>query len=216
MPSPDALRASLDHHEVDRKAGKDRLYVESVLRRIHVQEDAPKEAAGYGEGVIVEPTDDTPSFSRVKPVEHPKQKAPTKEVEFREVSGRKKRKKDRKRKDRDADAPVIWEDVTEGVDPARKPDPKAGFMKGNYALLRRQLDSDHAVYFFATEVPDDAEQTRIPNGYEVRLTEETNLPYIARRGKSAHLNQTAQVRAKDRDEAIEIAASRGIGGIHPE
>ncbi len=211
MPSPDALRTSLDTHQVDKKAGRDRQYVESVLRRIQAPEQ-PKEAPGasYGENVVSEPTDDTPSFARVTPVLHPKKEEPkpAEDVVFKEVASKKKSKK--------AEETLMWEDVTEGEDPHRRPDPKAGYMKGNYALLRRQIDDDHAVYFFATEVAEDAEQARVPQGYEVRLTDETNLPYIARRGSQPHLNQTAQVRAKDMDEAIQLAAREGLGGIREE
>lgn len=215
MPSPDALRTSLDTHQVDKKAGRDREYVESVLRRIQAPEPGKAEPkSSYGEDVVSEPTDDTPSFARVKAIKHPKKEEPkpVEGVVFKEIST----KKAKKRQTLEPEEAVMWEDVTEGEDPDRRPDAKAGYMKGNYALLRRQIDDDHAVYFFATEVPDDAEQTRVPQGYEVRLTEETNLPYIARRGSKTHLNQTAQVRAKDMDEAIDIAAREGLGGIRGE
>jgi hypothetical protein len=217
MAKPDALRTSLDQRQVDRKAGRDKQYMESVLRRIG---PAQPEAATVFEApeptTKATPAVGTPTFDRVKPVKHPKQKVEvTGATEFRQLSKKQKRGKAKAAKltGESLGDQLKWDDEpTEEADLALAPDPAAGYMKGNYALFRRQMDSDHAVYFFATELPEDADQTRVPSGYEVRLTSETNLPYIARRGSTQ--NATMPVRAKDRDEAIEIAARRGVGGIN--
>lgn len=216
MADSDALRASLDNFEVDRKAGRDRDYVESVLRRIEAAErvpvkpsDDPKESAPEPAKATHTPDDATPAFSPVIAIQHPAKvkdgdvvemeaDQPMDEVEFKEVLFKEVSKDD------------------EPEDDVERPDPKAGYMKGEYALFRRQMDSDHAAYFFSTELVDDAEQARVPPGYEVRLTEETELPYIARRGKAAHLNQSELVRAQDREDALDIAVERGIGGLQGE
>ncbi len=223
MAKPDALRASLDRLEVDRKARGERDYVESVLRRLGPIEPPVKEA----EQPVVEkaaPSPALPAFDRVKPVKHPKvakaeQQAAEEEanaVEFKQLSKRQRRKRDRLRAKatEEEQAATVADDVEEPEEEApvgQPPNPAAGFMKGKFALLRRQMDDDHAVYFFATEVPNDAKQARVPAGYEVRMTPETNLPYIARRGSDS--NVTVQVRAKDRSEAMQIAARRGVGGL---
>ncbi len=80
-----------------------------------------------------------------------------------------------------------WEDPALENEPApvATPEPEvpsvpAGSKHGEFTLYRRELDGGQHVYFYSRKEPSDAEPAQVPEGYTVKESEESGLPFLAR------------------------------------